>query len=81
MRILDRGHDRPLSKIGLFLTKDEALELRDSLTSLLENKARKGFHHHINNAEYSKEITLAIYSENDLSEFDKRTQHLIQDDE
>jgi hypothetical protein len=80
MRILDKGQDRAISKISILFTKDEAAELRDALSDLVENQGKRGFHHHVNNADYSKEIIVALYTENEYSEFDQRTQRLIQDD-
>ena len=58
MRILNNDIDKAVSNITLFLTKNEAKELMDSLQDLIASDKSK--HHHINDSQFQKEITVAI---------------------
>jgi len=82
MRLLDEIANKPLSNITLLLTHNEAGELRDKLDELIKNYG-KGWHDHISDSdnEYQREITVAIYKDTDISEFNERIQHLIKNDE
>lgn len=78
MRILDEEADRAISMVTLFLTKSEASELRDSLKALLE---RNGVgHEHVDSEDFQKEITVAVYDDDDVTQFDQRSQRLIRED-
>lgn len=79
MRLLNQDEDKPLSRVLVFLTKSEALELRDSVDVLLENSA--GRHEHISSEDYRKEITVCIYDQDNLESFDNRSKTLIVNDE
>ena len=79
MRILDEISDTSLEKIILYLTDSEALELRDSLNDILKKPTNN--HAHINNQNYSKEITVCIYDKNRLDSFNERSKKLIMNDE
>ena len=78
MRILDEDNDKALSRITLYLTKAEAVELRDSLNLLLENP--HGRHEHVSSSDYRKELTACIYDSDGIEEFDARSQRLIRYD-
>lgn len=78
MRILDQDNDKKLDNILLFFTEQEASEMRDSLNILLSEKSG---HHHINNEDYQKEITVCMYEENNLDNFHPRCKKLILEDE
>lgn len=78
MFILDETSDKSLSNIILYLTPAEAVELRDSLKSLIEKPIDN--HSHISNINYDKEITVCIYDTNDLTGFDQRSIDLITND-
>jgi hypothetical protein len=78
VRIFDEEADKAISMVTLFLTKSEASELRDKLEALL---ARNGQgHEHVPSEDFQKEITLAIYGDDGLSQFDQRSQRLIRED-
>jgi hypothetical protein len=59
MVIDDFGGQRRLVNVGLGLTRDEALELRDTLDTLLADPdpAR---HEHVSSADYQTELTVWI---------------------
>ena len=78
MRILDEKTDQKLDKITIYLTKSEAIELRDSLIDLIQYPDHH--HNHIPSDEYDKEITVCIYDDKNLSFFDERSKKLLKDD-
>ena len=81
MRILNQDIDKSLKKILIILTPSEAAELRDDLEELLQEN-KKNQHIHINDMEYTQEISIAIYRNGEsLNQFDERTQNLITMDE
>jgi hypothetical protein len=78
MRILGEDDDKAQSRVTLYLTKAEAGEMKDSLKALLEGP--QDSHHHISSSDFSKEITVCLYSEDDpkaLSHFDERSRKII----
>ncbi len=75
MRILDNDTNRALANISVFLTPADAKEMIGYLEHLLEEPL---LHHaHLSDEEYKREITLAVYSESNLNEFDERSRKLI----
>lgn len=79
MRILDQDSDKTLKDVILYFTIEEANELKDDLEKLI-NKHRSNEHAHINDLQYTHEITVAIYDENDLDGFNERSIELIKQD-
>lgn len=79
MRILNEIDEISLKKIILFLTMEEALELRDSLNDLIERPLDN--HSHITSDDYKKEVTVCIYDLNNLEGFGQKAIDLIQNDE
>jgi hypothetical protein len=79
LRILDDELSKKLDNVTIFLTEEEAIQLRGYLNQLLENP--KHHHAHLSSADYQKEITIAIYREDNLSSFNERSRRLIQSDE
>lgn len=79
MRIYDANSDKILKNVTLYLTEDEAREMKDSLEDLLDNK--KHYHAHIPDENFKREITVCIYREDNLSVFDERSKNLILGDE
>lgn len=81
MRILNQDDDKSTKNILILLTPSEAAELRDDLETLLQQNENNQ-HTHINDMEYSREITIAIYKNSEcINQFDERTQKLILTDE
>jgi hypothetical protein len=78
MRILDRDHDQKVDQVTIYLTRSEAMELRDGLEHLLE--AGRGVHEHVNAEDFQKEITICLYEPNSIDEFDDRSRRLLTDD-
>ncbi|CAI4033143.1 hypothetical protein DNFV4_03576 [Nitrospira tepida] len=78
MRLLDQRGDRKLDSVTIYLTADEARELRNDLDRLLANPQEH--HAHVMSEDYRKEITVSIYDEANLEGFDARSKKLIRED-
>jgi hypothetical protein len=76
--LFDEDADRKLDRVTLFFTRAEAEELRHALEGLIVNP--KMHHVHISGENYQKEITVCIYDETKLDEFDERAKKLIRED-
>lgn len=81
MRIYNEDTDKKVNKVILYLTPDEAQELKDSL-ELIINNSEKHHHEHIPDREddFKREITVCIYRKENLSSFDERSKKLILND-
>lgn len=79
MRILEENSDKSLKKIILYLTLSEALEMKDSISSILKDS--KNNHAHIADANCEKEITICIYDDKDLEGYNERSKRLILNNE
>jgi hypothetical protein len=77
MRILDNDTGSSISNMTLYFTRAEAEEVAQSIRRLIVTPAEH--HVHINDAGYEREITITIYSEADLTEFDERSRQLIKE--
>ena len=82
MRIYNEDTDKKVNKVILYLTPDEAQELKDSLELIINNN-EKHDHEHIPDREddFKSEITVCIYRKDNLSSFDERSRKLILNDE
>ncbi|ABN53200.1 MULTISPECIES: hypothetical protein [Clostridia] len=80
MRILNQDNNIAVRNVLLMLTMEEAAELKDDLERLLSKKALND-HSHINDLEYEHELTISLYDENNIEEFDERIKKLIIQDE
>lgn len=78
MRILDQDSDKTCRDVLLYLTRSEALELRDSLNYLLEKPSND--HAHVSEDDYKRELTVCIYDVNNLQGFNKRSLDIILND-
>ena len=78
MRILDDESDKKLDNVSIFLTKEEAIQLRGYINQLLEKPESQ--HAHLSSKDYKKEITICVYDEKCLERFHPRSIKLIQED-
>lgn len=78
MRILDDESDKKLDTVSIFLTQEEAVQLRGYLNQLLDNPKLQ--HSHLSSSDYQKEITLCLYDEKNLENFNQRSIKLIRED-
>ena len=77
MFILDEETDTSKKSIILYLTKREALELKNSIEDLLKESHQ---HSHISSEDYQKEVSICLYNPSDLTEFNDRSKRLILED-
>jgi hypothetical protein len=75
MRIYDPSMKQVLRKVTLFVTPEEAAELGQSALELASHP--ENHHHHVPDAEYQREITVAVYTPATLAEFDAESQNII----
>ena len=75
MIILDEVKHEPLTGILLMLTPSEAKELLDKLETL---SIESGEHIHIDDDNYSKELTIAIYTPENIKYFAKGIRELLE---
>ena len=82
MRIYNIDTDQKINNVILYLTCEEAQEMKDSLELIINNN-EKHHHEHIPDREsgYKREITVCIYKKDNLSSFDERSKKLILNDE
>ena len=78
MRILDESSDKKLDRVSIFLTKEEAIQLKGYLNQLLDNPKLQ--HSHFSSSDFQKEITICLYDEQDLEHFNNRSKILIKED-
>ena len=78
MRILDDQNNKKLDRVGLYLTRDEAIQLKGYLEQLLSDP---DMHHaHLSSDDYQKDVTVSIYDQTNLRGFDDRSKKLIRED-
>jgi len=75
---LNDADGKALDNVLLFLTVEEAKELRHDLDDLLKKKPSTG-HAHIPDADYKRELTICVYDANDLDGLDERSRKLIRE--
>lgn len=80
MRIYNADTDKKANKVTIYLTLNEAQEMRDSLEALL-NDTKRFRHEHIPDQDFKREITICVYTEDDLSGLDERSKKLILQDQ
>jgi hypothetical protein len=78
VRILNEQTDKSLDAVIVYLTKQEAAELKDSLEQILAD--HEGRHEHISSEDYRKELTVCIYEMDQLDRFNDRSKRLILED-
>lgn len=79
MRIFNKDKDETLKNVLLYLTYDEALELRDSINHILKNKQPNG-HEHVNDNDYTHELTVTVYDGENMRGLDQRSIKIIEED-
>ena len=74
MHILDKDKNELIDTLLLMLTPEEAKELSDLINSINPNN---GDHIHVNNNDCTKEITVLIYTQDNLSYFNDDVTKII----
>lgn len=79
MRILNVDSDKSIDEVIVYLTLDEAKELRDKLEILISSPAEQ--HEHVMDVsiEPMKELTIAVYIKENMGMFDARSRQLIEE--
>jgi len=76
MRIIDQETRKTLSTVLIMLTPDEAFELWSSVKNIDSSKAN---HIHVDDADYKRELTVAIYTDNNLQFFSEEVRKVIEE--
>lgn len=80
MYILDDETNKKLNCVTIILKKNEVQQLLGYAKQLLE-KPTNSEHYHLSNDDYQKEITICMYTPENINSFNPRIQKLIQNDE
>ena len=75
MKIYDPETKRVLSSVTLFLTPQEAAELASDAQDLADHPEKH--HHHIENNNHSAEIIVAVYTRENIKQFDSESRSVI----
>ena len=78
MKIYDSKSKKELGQVTLFLTPGEAAELADTARSLAEAPAQH--HGHVTSSDQVCEVTIAVYTAENLSQFDAESRSLLKDE-
>jgi hypothetical protein len=74
MRIINRENEKQINSVMIMLTEKEAHELSDLIASI---NPEEGDHIHVNDLEYKREITVLIYTPNNLHFFNDKIKEAI----
>ena len=74
MRIIDEDNENLINSVMILLTPNEAHELIDALESI---DATKGDHIHINDVDFSRQITVLIYTPENLQFFNEKVRQAV----
>jgi predicted DNA-binding protein with PD1-like motif len=79
MLIYDDFNEESMENITLLLRLDEAKELKEALEELIKREYLKenSSHVHVNNGDYSKEITVSIYNDKTVNEYNEKIKNII----
>jgi hypothetical protein len=75
MRIYDPKRKQLLERVTLFLTPAEAKELGQAAMDLTQRQ--KHHHHHIADLEFKREITVAVYTPENVAAFDDESRKIL----
>ena len=75
MRIFNREKNLVLNQIDIFLNEDEIHYLTNMLNELI--KKPKIHHVHVNDEKFERELTVSLYTDHNLNEFDQRSREVI----
>jgi hypothetical protein len=75
MRIYNPTNKQVLDRVTLFLTPDEARELGQTASDLAQSPQKH--HEHVPDAEFKREITVAVYTPENLTQYDSESRKII----
>lgn len=79
MKIYDAISKRELSQVTLYLTPSEAAELGDTAHALAVDP--KQHHGHVTDVDLTREVILAVYTADNLSQFDAESRSVLAEDD
>jgi hypothetical protein len=78
MRIYDPKSKKQLEEVTLYLTPDEAAELADTARGLAKDPTQH--HGHVSSEDCSREVTIAVYTPDNLRQFDAESRGVLEDE-
>ena len=78
MKIFDEQNDRILDSITIYLTPSEAHQLGDFAKQLSLHP--EDHHAHVDNLDSSVEITIAVYTPENINQFDVKSRAILQNE-
>jgi hypothetical protein len=78
MRIYDVKHKRVLREVTLYLTPDEAGRLAAAAADLAQSS--RNHHQHVNDDDLASEVTIAVYTAENLDQFDSESRRILTGD-
>ena len=78
MRIFDNKGDRTIKSVSIFLSVEEAKELKDSLAILIKEPFKK--HLHVNDDKFEHEITVSVNTDEVIESYSERFKKVIVED-
>jgi hypothetical protein len=78
VKIYDNQNDRVLKQVTIYLTPDEAHQLADFSKQLAIRPEDQ--HAHITNLDCSVEVTVAVYTRENMGQFDVKSRSILQDE-
>ena len=76
MKIYDQESKRVLTNVTIYLTPGEARELAGAAEALADNPLHH--HEHVSDKTFQQEVTLAVYTRENLDQFDEESRRLIE---
>ena len=77
MKIFGKNNE-VLDEILLCLTPAEARELADSASDLADHPKKR--HHHVSSGDFQTEITVAVFTNNNINEFHQDIRETLRDE-
>ena len=78
MRMLNVDTDEPVQNACIYLTPSEAQQMLGVLEDIVRSAGNEQMKHaHLNDEDYQREVTITVYTEKNLQQFDERSRRLI----
>jgi hypothetical protein len=78
LKIYDKNSNRVMNSVTIYLTPAEAQQLGDFAKQLALHP--EDHHAHISNPNESVEVTIAVYTRENINQFDVVSRNLLQDE-
>lgn len=75
MRMLDNETGNTLENVTLYLNPDDLRQMQHALNQLSDDPSEH--HVHLNDESYQRELTVAVYTKDNLMSFDERSRKLL----